>query len=164
VFDGAINYVNSLYKDLNYNNDDVTRAIKNATDILNRQDGNNPYLVHEELQDIMHNYVGIVRTGEELKIGVKKLNKIKSKIDLVFAHASAQYNPGWNEALDLKNLIITAEAVAQAALLREESRGAHTRLDFEGEKEEGLDYNIVIKKMKQEMRIEKIKRQSPPEA
>ena len=118
--------------------------------------------MHEELQNIMQNNVGIVRTGEELQSGLNKLDKIKSDINNVFAHASAQYNPGWNEALDLKNLIIISEAVTRAAILREESRGAHTRLDFEGERNEGLSYNIIIKKTEQGMLAEKIQRKSPP--
>ena len=144
------------------NLEDISKVIKNATDILNRNEGNNPYLVHEELQNVMQNNVGIVRTGEELQSGLEKLEKIKSDINKVFAHASAQYNPGWNEALDLQNLIVTSEAVTRAAILREESRGAHTRLDFEGESEEGLGYNIIIKKTEQGMMAEKINRESPP--
>ena len=119
--------------------------------------------MHEELQNVMQNNVGIVRREEELQNGLKKLDKIKSDIKKVFAHASAQYNPGWNEALDLNNLIITSEAVTRAAILREESRGAHTRLDFEGERKEGLSYNIVIKKTEQGMLAEKINRESPPQ-
>ena len=43
-------------------------------------------------------------------------------------------------------MLITSEAVAQAALMREESRGAHTRIDFPSEKDEWLKYNVVIKK------------------
>ena len=111
----------------------------------------------------MQNNVGIVRIGDELQNGLEKLAEIKVKIDKVSAYASAQYNPGWNEALDLQNLIITSEAVTRSAILREESRGAHTRLDFEGEREEGLEYNIVIKKTDQGMLAEKIKRESPPQ-
>jgi len=159
--DGALHYVNSLTSKLICNNEDIGKVIKNATEILNRNEGNNPYLVHEELQNIMQNNVGIVRTGEELQIGLEKLDKIKSDIKKVYAHASAQYNPGWNEALDLVNLMVTSEAVTRAALLREESRGAHTRLDFEGEHEDGLRYNIIIKKTEQGMLAEKIIRESP---
>ena len=160
--DGAIHYVNSLTGELICNNEDISKVIKNAIEILNRKEGNNPYLVHEELQNIMQNNVGIVRTGEELQIGLEKLDEIKSDIKKVHAHASAQYNPGWNEALDLNNLVITSEAVTRAAILREESRGAHTRLDFEGEHEEGLSYNIIIKKTEQGMLANKIIRESPP--
>jgi succinate dehydrogenase / fumarate reductase flavoprotein subunit len=161
--DGAIHYVNSLDITLICKNEDVSKAIRKAADVLNREKGNNPYLVHEELQNIMQNNVGIVRTGEELQSGLEKLDGIKSDINNVSAHASSQYNPGWNEALDLNNLIITSEAVTRAAILREESRGAHTRLDFEGERKEGLSYNIIIKKTEQGMTAEKINRQDPPE-
>ena len=73
-----------------------------------------------------------------------------------------RYNPGWNEALDLKNLIITAEAVTRAAIIREESRGAHTRLDFEGERNDGLEYNIIIKKTASGMSVKKNNRDNPP--
>ena len=109
----------------------------------------------------MQNFVGIVRTGEELETGLQKLQEIKADINNVFSHASAQYNPGWNEGLDLKNLIVTAEAVTRSAAIREESRGAHTRLDYEGEREEGLKYNIVVKKSELGMIAEKIKRDDP---
>ena len=43
---------------------------------------------------------------------------------------SRVYNPGWHLALDLENLIGVSEAVTRSALLREESRGGHTRDDF----------------------------------
>ena len=141
---------------------DVGKIIKAATDILNRENGKNPYIVHEKLQDIMQTFVSIVRTGEELEAGLNKLQELKADIKKVSTSASAQYNPGWNEALDLNNLIITAEAVTRAALIRQESRGAHTRLDFAGEQEEGLEYNIVIKRTDLGMSAEKVKREDPP--
>ena len=159
--EGAIQYINNLTSTIKCNDSDVANILKNAIDILNRDEGKNPYLVHEELQNIMQQYVGIVRSGDELQNGLIKLDNIKKAIDQVYAHASPQYNPGWNEALDLKNLIVTAEAVSRSALMREESRGAHTRLDFEGEQEEGLKYNIVIKKTDSGMTAEKIKRDDP---
>jgi len=160
--DGAANYINSLTGQLKCSNEEVGKIIKGATDILNREGGGNPYLVHEKLQSIMQTFVSIVRTGEELEAGLDKLQELKADIKGVSAHASAQYNPGWNEALDLKNLIVTAEAVTRAALIRQESRGAHTRLDFAGEQEEGLEYNIVIKRTDSGMSTEKVKREDPP--
>ena len=160
--DGATDYINSLTGQLKCSNEEVGKIIKGATDMLNREEGKNPYLVHEKLQSIMQTFVSIVRTGEELEAGLDKLQELKADIKKVSAHASAQYNPGWNEALDLKNLIVTAEAVTRAALIRQESRGAHTRLDFAGEHEEGLEYNIVIKRTDSGMSAEKVKRENPP--
>ncbi len=43
-----------------------------------------------------------------------------------------KYNPGWNLAIDMRNMLLVSECVAKAALLRTESRGGHTRDDHPG--------------------------------
>jgi succinate dehydrogenase / fumarate reductase flavoprotein subunit len=142
----------------------VTAVIRDATDILNREEGENPFAVHDELQDVMGEHVGIVREGAELEAGIAKIETLKEKAAKVKAHAAPQLNPGWHEAIDLHSLLITAEAVARHAHMRQESRGAHTRIDFEGERDEWLDYNIVSRKGEDgKMEVEKIKRPDPPE-
>ena len=144
--DGA----NSYIKELSYNpvidNEQAISIIRSATDILNRESGENPYLVREELQESMQNNVGIVRTKELLTNGIDELEQIKNTYKTVKADGASQYNPGWHEAIALRNLIITAESVARSALMREESRGAHTRVDFPGEQDKWIDYNVVIHK------------------
>ena len=124
----------------------ASRIIRNATTILNRESGANPYLLHEELEHNMQANVGIIRTEKELNKGIDTLEKIKEDYKNVKAKGASQFNPGWHEALGLRNLLITSEAVARAALLREESRGAHTRADFPGEQDDWLQYNIVTTK------------------
>jgi succinate dehydrogenase / fumarate reductase flavoprotein subunit len=52
-------------------------------------------------------------------------------------------------------LLVTSEAVTRAALMREESRGAHTRTDFPGERPEWVKYNVIIKKGATGMDVEK---------
>jgi len=70
----------------------------------------------------------------------------------------------FHRAIDLQNLLITAEAVTRAALMRDESRGAHTRIDFENERDEWLKYNVVIRKAKDgSMEVEKVQREDPPQ-
>jgi succinate dehydrogenase / fumarate reductase flavoprotein subunit len=136
--------------------------IKSATDILNRVTGKNPFMVHEDLQDLMQKNVGIVRVKEELELALKELGQIKADAGIVKAHSTSQYNPGWNEAIDLKNLLVTAEAVTRAALMREESRGGHTRLDFEDESDEWVNTNIVIHQGEDgEMTVQKTRREAP---
>mgnify|MGYP001186776639 FL=1 len=64
----------------------------------------------------------------------------------------------------ISNIIIASEAVAKSALLREESRGAHTRLDFEGEREEWGNINIVVRNAEDgSMEVEQFTRDVPPE-
>src|SRR5690606_39587076 len=98
------------------------------------------------LQDAMEDCVGIVRTEEELKDGISRIEALKERVKNVKAHGSSQYNPGWHEAIAMTSLVTAAEAVARAALVRKESRGAHTRLDYEVERDEWLLYNILIRK------------------
>jgi len=160
--DGAADYVKSLPAAPRVDEDLVVGVMRRATDILNRESGTNPYLVHEDLQSTMERCVGIVRVADELEQGIEEIERIKVDASQVKAHASSQYNPGWHEALDLRNLMVSAEAVARAALMREESRGAHTRLDFEGEQDEWLPYNVVVRKGADGMEVEKVRRPQAP--
>ena len=159
---GAVNYIKSLKNKKTLNNVVVEKAIRTATDILNRENGENPYLIHEELQDLMQDNVGIVRTDELLSKGIDGLSNLWEKFKNVKADGACQFNPGWHQAISLRNLLVTAESVARAARMREESRGAHTRVDFEGESDEWLKYNVVISKSDDgKMIAEKTLREEP---
>jgi succinate dehydrogenase / fumarate reductase flavoprotein subunit len=124
----------------------VKTAMRRATDILNREEGPNPFVLHDRLQETMGRTVGIVRAEEELKTALTELERLREEAARVKAHGASQYNAGWHEALDLRSLLITAEAVARAALLRQESRGAHTRNDFPGERPEWGRMNVVVRR------------------
>ncbi|MEE2931782.1 MAG: fumarate reductase/succinate dehydrogenase flavoprotein subunit [Bacteroidota bacterium] len=158
---GASNYARKISKNLEFNTEEVKKIIRNATDILNRTEGGNPYLMHEELQKNMQKNVGIIREEVELREGISNIEKLKKEYTNVKANGSSQFNPGWHEALGMRNLLITAEAVARAALLRKESRGAHTRNDFPQESEEWYKYNIIIKNKNNAMTVEKVERKNP---
>ena len=159
---GAVNYIKSINNNHNLNNDAVQKIIRSATDILNREKGENPYLIHEDLQELMQNNVGIVRTDELLSEGLDELSNLWKKFNNVKADGASQFNPGWHQAISLRNLLVTAESVARAAKMREESRGAHTRVDFEGERDEWLQYNIVISKSNEgAMIVDKVMRDEP---
>ena len=162
--EGASDYIKGLSQKLHINDGQVKTIIRNATEILNRESGKNPYLLHEELVENMQNSVGIVRTKELLSEGIEKLENLKLSYKDVKANGASQYNPGWHEALALRNLIITAESVARSALMREESRGAHTRVDFPGEQVEWLDFNVVISKAENgNMQTNRVAREKPDE-
>ena len=160
--EGVSDYIKKLNQKPQIDEDQIKSIIRNATVILNRESGENPYLLHEKLVENMQNSVGIVRTEELLSEGITTLEDMKLSYKNIKASGASQYNPGWHEALALRNLIITAESVARSALMREESRGAHTRVDFPGEKDEWLDYNIVISKNEiGEMQTNKVPREKP---
>jgi succinate dehydrogenase flavoprotein subunit len=160
---GAKNYLGELSSTPKAPDDQIEAGIRRATEILNRESGENPYLLHEALQDIMEECVGIIRNASELTQGIERLGELKKRVANVKSDGASQFNPGWHEALSLKSLMITSEAVARAGLMREESRGAHTREDFEGEREEWLKYNVVSSKGADgAMQIQKVERPPPP--
>ena len=160
---GAVNYIKSLDSTPNIPENQVKEIISNATGILNRESGNNPYLIHEKLQDMMNTYVGLARSADDLNKALDEIEKLKIEVNSVKAHGSSQYNPSWSEALDLSSLLICSEAVTRAALMREESRGGHSRVDFEGERDEWVKVNIVINKGNDGMEVYKVERPDPPE-
>lgn len=128
---GAAAYVDSLPARPKVAPQLVDEARAEALAPLERS-GENPYEVHHELQRTMNELVGIIRKAEEVQEALEVVEKLKERVRLVGAAGSRIYNPGWHLALDLRNMILVSECVARAALLREESRGGHTRDDFPG--------------------------------
>ena len=158
----AAEYAKKVARFSEIDKEQVSKIIRNATAILNRESGANPYLLHEELEKNMQSNVGIIRTKDDLEIGINKLEELKEAYKTVKAKGTSQFNPGWHEALGLRNLLITSEAVARAALLREESRGAHTRSDFPGEQDHWHKYNIITTKGEDgKMQLTKVERPQP---
>ncbi|HLB93089.1 MAG TPA: FAD-binding protein [Terriglobales bacterium] len=96
----------------------------------NKEDGENPYTVHRDLQDVMQNLVGIFRNREDLTRALDELEKLKVRAGRLSVEGSRMFNPGWHLAQDLKSMLIVSEAVTRSALAREESRGAHSRIDY----------------------------------
>jgi succinate dehydrogenase / fumarate reductase flavoprotein subunit len=89
----------------------------------------NPYAVHQELQQMMNDLVGIIRREGELRQAIERLGGLKRRAGTVAVEGHRQFNPGWHLALDLRNMLLVSECVAKAALERTESRGGHTRED-----------------------------------
>ena len=159
---GAAKYIRGISSPIGIVDEEAKVIIRAATEILNRESGENPYLLHEDLEENMQSNVGIIRSAELLLEGITNLESLKKSYKEVKANGASQYNPGWHEALALRNLMITAESVARSALMREESRGAHTRVDFPGEQDEWLQSNVVIHKGKDgNMVVQKTDRQQP---
>ncbi|KFG73893.1 fumarate reductase/succinate dehydrogenase flavoprotein subunit [Streptomyces mutabilis] len=89
----------------------------------------NPYALHQELQQTMNDLVGIIRREAEMKQALEKLAELRVRARRAGVEGHRQFNPGWHLALDLRNMLLVSECVARAALERTESRGGHTRED-----------------------------------
>jgi len=108
----------------------VADATAEALAPLERAHGENAYQVHAELQQTMNDLVGIIRREHELKAALGELDKLRVRAAHVSVPGGRAYNPGWHLALDLRNMLLVSDCIAQAALERQESRGGHTRDDF----------------------------------
>ncbi len=140
---GAADFAEGRSGSVSVDRAEVASVIDEAVAPFGREDGNNPYDVHHELQETMQSLVGIIRNGPELEEALGKLEDLKQQTAKVQVKGGPAYNPGWNLATDLPSMITTSIAVAQGALNRRESRGGHTREDFPGADPEMGKVNFV---------------------
>jgi succinate dehydrogenase / fumarate reductase flavoprotein subunit len=141
---GAVEYLNSLGDDRPRASDaDLEAAKAEAVAPLERSGGENPYTVHSEVQQTMSDLVGIIRKEDDIKEALAELEKLRARAANVSAEGGPAYNPGWHLALDLRNILLIADCVAEAALERQESRGGHTRDDFPGMSPEWRKVNLI---------------------
>ncbi|ACC38975.1 MULTISPECIES: fumarate reductase/succinate dehydrogenase flavoprotein subunit [Mycobacterium] len=92
----------------------------------------NPYALQMDLQFLMNDLVGIIRNADEISKALTLLRELWARYEHVQVEGHRQYNPGWNLAIDMRNMLTVSECVARAALERTESRGGHTRDDHPG--------------------------------
>ena len=108
----------------------VERAEQEALAPFQRQTGESPYAIQRDLQEVTQNLVGIYRNRDDILRALGELEKLKQRLAVASVEGTRMFNPGWHLALEMKAMLIVSEAVAKSALVREESRGAHSRIDF----------------------------------
>jgi len=131
----------------------VEEATREMLEPFERSDGDSPYDLHRDLQENMQNYVGIFRSEEDLKRGLDEIQKLKQRAARVHVDGSRLFNPGWHLARDLENLFVCAEATCRSAIMRKESRGAHSRTDFPKEDPQLGKVNMCVKKSAEGMTV-----------
>ena len=140
---GAAGYLDAITARPAASDADLDAARSEVLVPLDRPDGENPYTVHHEIQQTMSDLVGIIRKEGEIKTALGELQKLRERAEKVGAAGGRAYNPGWHLALDLRNILLIAQCVAQAALERQESRGGHTRDDYPGMSPEWRKVNLI---------------------
>jgi succinate dehydrogenase / fumarate reductase flavoprotein subunit len=108
----------------------VTAIEAEALSYFDHDGGENPYSVHQDLQDTMQRLVGIVRTESELLEARERLEELDERARNVAVEGHRQFNPGWHLALDLQSMLAVARCTTLSAIERKESRGGHTRDDY----------------------------------
>ena len=108
----------------------IAEAIARAERPLGARAGNLNRL-RDKLLDLMWDEVGVIRSRESLERGLAGLASLRAELDATrIGSEDRAFNLSWHDWLNLESLILTSEAIALAALKREDSRGAHFREDF----------------------------------
>ncbi|MDX3578985.1 fumarate reductase/succinate dehydrogenase flavoprotein subunit [Streptomyces sp. FL07-04A] len=105
----------------------------------------NPYTLHQELQQTMNDLVGIIRRQAEMEEALNRLAQLRVRARRAGVEGHRQFNPGWHLALDLRNMLLVSECVARAALERTESRGGHTREDCPAMERTWRNVNLICR-------------------
>ncbi len=92
--------------------------------------GTNPYVIAEKLRETMSTHAGIIRDGKELAEALGIVKRLKGDAKRMAVGGGLKYNKGLVECFAVNSMLLSAEAILRSALMRKESRGAHTRKDF----------------------------------
>ena len=141
------------FPDLNHRLLDAVSA--EALRPFSDQGTENPYTLQQELQASMQHLVGIIRRADELEQALKDIDRLKDRAHRLQVEGERQYNPGWHLALDLRSLLTVAECIAIAALMRQESRGGHTRDDYPKADPEWGRTNLVLSQKDGVLRVDR---------
>jgi fumarate reductase flavoprotein subunit len=90
--------------------------------------------LRKELQEVMWDEVGVMRTEAGMKRGLDGIAKVSHALmDVGVDGSNLAFNLTWHDWLNLRSLCDVSEVIAQAGIARENSRGAHFREDFPGD-------------------------------
>jgi succinate dehydrogenase / fumarate reductase flavoprotein subunit len=124
------------------------KAIKESLAPFDRgAQGENPYKVQQDLQDTMHNLVGIVRTEAEMQEALVRIQQLNERAARVGVEGHREYHSGWHTSIDVRNLLSVSEAISRSAIERKESRGGHFREDYPDKVAEYGTFNIMVKQV-----------------
>src|ERR1044071_2398423 len=126
--------------------DKVDTVAREAVAPFARSDGENPYQIQKDLQELMQDNVGIVRTESEMQYALDQLQQLKGRANRSGITGNREYNPGWHTTIDLSNLLTVSEAITHAAIERKESRGAQFREDYPEKHDRFSKVNTIISK------------------
>jgi succinate dehydrogenase / fumarate reductase flavoprotein subunit len=127
---GAAEFARDRVGDVTLDEGQIQQAIDAAIAPFQRESGENPYDIQQDLQETMQSLVGIIRTGPELEEALGKIEVLEERASNLSVKGGTVYNPGWNLATDLPSMLTVSRCTTMGALNRKESRGGQTRDDF----------------------------------
>jgi succinate dehydrogenase / fumarate reductase, flavoprotein subunit len=105
-----------------------------------------PYAIQADLENCMHELVGIIRVEDELKRALLGIAQLQERAARVHVEGNRHFNPGWHLALALDSMLTVSEAITRSALARKESRGGHSRSDYPDADPRFAHLNLVTRR------------------
>ena len=147
--EGATEYVKSNGYSTEIDSSQIDTEKQRVLEPLERQDGENPYELQQQVQEAMMEHANLMRNEESLQEGLEKILEIKERVPNVKAQGSTLFNPGWHASQDIRYLTQISEIILRTALERKERRGAQWRLDYDGPSDELGKINFIVTKGEQ---------------
>ncbi|MDE3194039.1 MAG: FAD-binding protein [Chloroflexota bacterium] len=131
-----------------------THALESA---LRAAEGVRPPHLKSQVQALMWNEVGLVRSAPGLTAALAKIRSLRAEVlpRLRVTRATRVLNREWMEAIELGNMLDVAEAMSVAALERTETRGAHYRTDFPTRDDARWLANLYVRREGEGSRVER---------
>jgi fumarate reductase flavoprotein subunit len=137
-----------------YNESELTKAIE-AHEIPFHKTSGNIELIRDELADCMWDQVGISRNRTDLIAARTRLDGLETMLlEMGVGDSNRAFNLTWQDWMNLRNLILVSKSVVEAAISRENSRGAHYREDFPEEGELNTSYFTAVQLQAGKLSIE----------
>jgi succinate dehydrogenase / fumarate reductase flavoprotein subunit len=112
--------------------DAADRTLARLARLDNATDGEYAQTVANDIRSAMQQHAGVFRTQASMDEGVAKINAIRERVqNIALKDKSKIFNTARIEALEVENLIESAQATMTSAAARRECRGAHTVNDYE---------------------------------
>lgn len=117
-----------------------------ALDAWSSREGESPEAWRDDVQKLVVESVGQVRRADRLQDAMRQLDRLEARFDRVGTSGETvrERFDCLRLSLETRNLIQVARMLATAALMREESRGGHFRLDFPERDDEKFLANIAL--------------------
>jgi len=110
--------------------------------------------LRRSLQDIMWDDVGVMRTETGLKRGLSGVSETATNLlDIGVDDANLAFNLTWHDWLNMASLTEVSEVITEAALARENSRGAHYREDFPDQGDLNGSYFTVAQRHGDDLKV-----------
>ena len=122
----------------------VERVINEAMEPMGREGGENIFSIRREVESLMWDEGGIVRSGPGLESLIASLEDLGLRAAQASVPSIPVYNQAWQEWLDVRSILTVAQLTCSSALARRESRGSHYRSDYPEPNDHDWLCNVLI--------------------